>query len=151
YLEAFSQTGEALEDLRLSPKDRNDPKTMNTHLHVLEAYANLYRVWPDPVLAEQLRALIQVFLRHIIQKDTGNLHLFFTKDWKPTAHLVSYGHDIEASWLLQEAAEVLGDTALLKEVKAVSLKMAQASADAIQYDGSLYHEWNQDENHYDTH
>ncbi|WP_210488172.1 AGE family epimerase/isomerase [Rufibacter aurantiacus] len=151
YLEAFSQTGELLEDLRLSEKDRNDPKTMNTHLHVLEAYANLYRAWPDPLLAQKLRGLIEVLLEKIIDQSTGHLKPFFSRDWTSTANLISYGHDIEASWLLQEAAEVLGEEALLSRVKEVALTMANATAEALLPDGSLYHELNLDENHCDKH
>lgn len=151
YWEAFDQNGGRLQDLRLSEKDRNDPKTMNTHLHLLEAYANLYRVWPDRQLAGQLEVLVRVFLDRIIDPVTGHLQLFFTPDWTPTADLVSYGHDIEASWLLQEAAEVLGNKELLKKVKAVARKMAAASTEGLQPDGSLYHELNREENHSDTH
>ena len=151
YLEAFSREGSLLEDLRLSPKDRNDPKTMNTHLHVLEAYANLYRVWPDRQLAQQLEGLIQVFLDKIIDPETGHMHLFFERNWKVTADLVSYGHDIEASWLLLEAAEVLGNSALMEEVKKKAVAMARASAEGLQPDGSLYHELDRSTEHYDTH
>ncbi|RNI29997.1 N-acyl-D-glucosamine 2-epimerase [Rufibacter immobilis] len=151
YLEAFSQDGQLLEDLRLSEKDRNDPKTMNTHLHVLEAYANLYRIWPDPLLKERLTGLIQVFLHRIIDAQSGHLHLFFRRDWTSMANLISYGHDIEASWLLQEAAEVLGDQPLLQEVRKVALAMAKTTATALQPDGSLYHEFNADQNHHDKH
>jgi cellobiose epimerase len=151
YLEAFSREGHLLEDLRLSPKDRNDPKTMNTHLHVLEAYANLYRVWPDQLLGQRMFGLLEVFLQHIINSATGHLNLFFTQNWTSTARLVSYGHDIEASWLLQEAAEVLGDQALITQVKEAALTLAQVTAEVLLSDGSLYHELNVDQNHYDTH
>ncbi|WP_051359729.1 AGE family epimerase/isomerase [Adhaeribacter aquaticus] len=151
YLEAFSQEGDLLEDLRLSPKDRNALKTTNTHLHVLEAYTNLYRVWPDSKLAKQLTNLIRVFLHTIIDGDQGHLKLFFTSDWVSTADLISFGHDIEASWLLVEAAESLGNTALLMEVKVVAAKLAAATALQVQPDGSLYHEFNANLNHYDKH
>ena len=151
YLEAFSRDGVLLHDLRLSPKDRNDLKTMNTHLHILEAYANLYRVWHDPVLGCQLESLIEIFLNRIIDRETGHLNLFFTQDWTATANLISYGHDIEASWLLVEAAEVVDNSDLLEKVKAAAIQMARATATGIQPDGSLFHEWNKDTNHYDTH
>lgn len=151
YFEAFSREGELLEDLRLSEKDRNDPKTMNTHLHILEAYANLYRSWPDPNLAGQIRNLLTVFQDHIIDPETHHLRLFFTADWQPTADLVSYGHDIEAAWLLLEAAEVLGDDALIEQFKKVAIQMAKAAATGLQPDGSLVHELNLATNHYDTH
>ncbi|TPE43457.1 AGE family epimerase/isomerase [Pontibacter mangrovi] len=151
YLEAFDRQGQPLGDLRLSEKDRNTPKTMNTHLHVLEAYANLYRIWPDQQLATQLEGLIRVFLHHIIDTETGHLKLFLTRDWMPAADLVSYGHDIEASWLLLEAADVLGNEVLVAKVKTVALKMAQATTEGLQSDGSLYHELDLGEHQYDKH
>ncbi|TXK52628.1 N-acyl-D-glucosamine 2-epimerase [Pontibacter qinzhouensis] len=151
YLEAFSREGALLDDLRLSEKDRNDPKTMNTHLHILEAYANLYRIWPDAQLATQLEHLIKVFLEHIIDPDTAHLKLFFSKDWIPAADLVSYGHDIEASWLLVEAAVVLGKEELIERSKEVAVAMANATTEGLQADGSLYHELDKATNHYDTH
>jgi mannobiose 2-epimerase len=151
YFEAFSREGKLLDDLRLSPKDRNDPKTMNTHLHILEAYTNLYRIWPDPQLAAQLEGLIHVFLDRIIDSRSGHMNLFFTADWSVTAGLVSYGHDIEASWLLLEAAEVLGKEKLVEKVKDKAIKMANAATEGLQPDGSLYHEYDKEANHYDKH
>lgn len=151
YFEAFSREGVLLEDLRLSPKDRNDPKTMNTHLHILEAYANLYRVWRDGRLAQQLEGLIELFLSHIIDPATHHLHLFFSREWGRTAMLVSYGHDIEASWLLEEAAEVLGKFPLLRRVQQAALKMAAATKESLRPDGSLYHESDLSSGHVDRH
>lgn len=151
YLEAFSREGKLLQDLRLSEKDRNDPKTMNTHLHILEAYANLYRVWPDKDLARQLESLIEVFLEHIVDPVTKHMNLFFSRDWRVTTQLVSYGHDIEASWLLQEAAGVLGKEELLEKVRKLAVEMAEATEEGLQPDGSLYHEFHRDKNHYDKH
>ena len=151
YFEAFSRDGKLLDDLRLSPKDRNDPKTMNTHLHILEAYANLYRAWPDEMLAGQLEGLIVIFLQHIIDPDTYHLKLFLTKDWVVTADLVSFGHDIEAAWLLLEAAEVLGKKELIEKVAEVSVQMAKAAIEGLQSDGSLFHELDKSNNHYDKH
>ncbi|MBC6612465.1 AGE family epimerase/isomerase [Hymenobacter sp. BT507] len=151
YFEAFSRTGELLEDLRLSEKDHNAPKTMNTHLHILEAYANLYRSWPDAHLAERLHGLLATFLTHIMDAETGHLRLFFARDWTPTVDLISYGHDIEAAWLLLEAAEVLGDEQLLQQVKTACLALTNATAAALLPDGSLPHERNCETGHLDTH
>ena len=151
YFEAFSREGKLLEDLRLSPKDRNDPKTMNTHLHILEAYANLYRIWPDQQLAQQLEGLIKVFINNIVDARTSHMQLFFDREWKPTADKVSYGHDIEASWLLLEASEVLSQPELIEEVKDMVVKMAGATAEGLQPDGSLYHELDREKQHFDTH
>jgi len=151
YFEAFTQTGELLDDPRLSDKDRNAPKTMNTHLHILEAYANLYHGWPDARLAERLRHLLQVFDNHIVDAETGHLRLFFARDWTPVADLVSYGHDIEAAWLLPEAAAALGDAALLAQVNETAQRLARAAAAAVLPDGSLPHELDRATHHVDTH
>ncbi|TVT40179.1 N-acyl-D-glucosamine 2-epimerase [Hymenobacter setariae] len=151
YLEAVGRTGEPLADPRLSEKDRPAPKTMNTHLHVLEAYANLYRCWPDARLAERLGGLLRTFLARIIDARTGHLQLFFDLEWQPVADLVSYGHDIETAWLLREAAEVLGDAALLTQVNAAAARLVQSTAAAQLPDGSLPHELDRATGHLDQH
>jgi len=77
YFEAFTREWGELEDIRLSERDANEKKTMNTHLHVLEAYTNLYRVWKDDGLKKQLRSLIEVFADKIVNRQTFHLNLFF--------------------------------------------------------------------------
>ena len=126
YFEAFTKEWGTIQDMRLSDKDANESKTMNTHLHVLEAYTGLYRVWKDKELESSLRKLIEIFLDRIILPD-GHLALFFDTDWNCTSHVVSYGHDIECSWLLAEAAEVLGDESLSERVNEVCSRMAEAA------------------------
>ena len=83
YVEACDRAWRPLEDVRLSAKDAPEPRSMNTHLHVLEAYANLYRVWPAAELAARLQALIELFLRSIYHPATGHLILFFDERWRP--------------------------------------------------------------------
>src|ERR1035437_1411156 len=61
YLEAFANDWSILDDLRLSPKDADEPRSMNTHLHILESYTNLLRVWPNQQLKEKIAALIRIF------------------------------------------------------------------------------------------
>jgi len=99
------------------------PKTMNTHLHVLEAYSLLYQVWPDAALEKQLRGLITLFVEKILNKDTWHQKLYLTMEWENLENIDSYGHDIELSWLLYEAAEALGDQDLLGEIKTVALNL----------------------------
>lgn len=116
-------------------------KTMNTHLHLLEAYTNLLRAWDNAQLRDSLRTLIDIMLTHIIDQTTGHMRLHFSRDWQSLTAHVSYGHDIEASWLLVEAAEVLGDEELLAHVQQVALHMAQVAYDeALEADGSLRYE-----------
>lgn len=151
YIEAVDRNGSPLDDMRLSSKDRNDPKTMNTHLHILEAYANLYLVWKDEALKTSIERLLRVFFDHIVDAKTGHLRLFFNSEWKSTADIVSYGHDIEASWLLLEAAEALKNPLLVDKIKALAVKMAEATAANLQHDGSLYHEKDLTTGHVDAH
>lgn len=150
YLEAYSRNWQLLEDLRLSEKDDNEKKTMNTHLHILEAYTNLYRVWKDPSLRQALQHLIVLFTDKIVSP-SGHLILFFDEDWTPKDHIHSYGHDIEAAWLLYEAATVLGDEALLQKVSALSVHIAEVTVrDGLQKDGSLFYETDTLTGHTDT-
>ena len=147
YLEAFAQNWEELPDLRLSEKDANEKKTMNTHLHVLEAYTNLYRVWPDGFLEKQICGLIHNFLEHMIDPKTNRLILFLDENWMSKSDIISYGHDIEASWLLLEAAEVLEDDMLLLQVKNQCVEMARSASNGLDKDGSMYYEYEPEHNH----
>ena len=140
YFEAFTMEWGQLDDLRLSAKDANEKKTMNTHLHVLEAYTNLYRVWKDDFLKQQLRRLIVVFTDKIVNNQSNNLSMFFDEEWNDKTDLVSYGHNIESSWLLYEAALVLGDEPIISKVKKLSVLIADSSKDGIMKDGSMIYE-----------
>jgi cellobiose epimerase len=140
YFESFSREWGILDDLRLSAKDANEKKTMNTHLHVLEAYTNLYRIWKDDTLKKQLHRLIYVFADKIVNNQTFNLNMFFDEVWNDKTDLVSYGHNIESSWLIYEAAMVLGDETLIRKVKKICLRIAEASREGIMSDGSMIYE-----------
>ena len=141
YIEGSSRTWAALEDMRLSTKEINCRKSMNTMLHILEAYTNLLRVWDDTQLKNQHRALIKSFLQHIINVQTHHFNLFFNDSWNSLLDHVSYGHDIEGSWLLVEAAEIQGDEKLLAEVRKTSVQMAEVVYQkGIDADGSLFYE-----------
>lgn len=143
YLEAFDKEWNLLEDLRLSDKDANEKKTMNTHLHILEAYTNLFRVWKDKNLEKQLKNLIVLFRDTIIDKDT-HFQLFFDEDWNVKSEEISYGHDIEGSWLLDEAVEVLHEKNLLSEIEKTAVKMVdQTIKKGLDADGGLMNEGNE--------
>ena len=147
YFEAFSRDWKPLEDLRLSEKDANEKKTMNTHLHVIEAYGNLYEVWPDPFLKLQIENLLGVFVQYIINARTGHLILFFDENWNVRSNIVSYGHDIEAAWLLQEAAEKIGEQAWVDEMKRMAVKITKAAMKGLDEDGGLWYEYDATANH----
>lgn len=147
FLEAFDRKWQDIADLRLSDKDANEKKTMNTHLHVLEAFTNLYRSWPDAELKLQIELLIQNFRTHIVDAKTGQMILFFDEQWVPKSDTRSYGHDIEASWLLLEAAEVVEHKDLIQDVRALALKMAEACKSGLDQDGALWYEYEPSERH----
>src|SRR5260221_12358286 len=145
YTEAFERNWSNTDDYILSKAP--DSKSMNTHLHLLEAFTNLYRVWKDESSRFHLRHSIDVMLNHIINPAANSMTLFFTKDWERKSTIISYGHDIEASWLLYEAAEVLGDKAIIDKCKTMSMKMSKAAKNGLAEDGSLNYELDTVTNH----
>ena len=135
YIEACAQDWSPTSDMILSPKDMNCPKSMNTNLHVMEAYTNLYRtiliVFPDQVdlqaqIGRSLKELVLVTTKHILQPN-NHLGMFFDMKWKLLSDEVSYGHDIEASWLLWEAANELKDKTLIEGLRTTVIAMAETA------------------------
>lgn len=149
YFEAFNRDWSPIEDMRLSDKDANESKTMNTHLHILEAYTCLYRVWKDPIIKTRLSELIEIFISKILDQ-AGHLKLFFTEEWECSYDIHSYGHDIEASWLLHEAAIVLEDNDILLRVESIVPKIAVAADEGLRSDGSMIYEKNNASGHIDS-
>lgn len=141
YIEAKTMDWHKTDDQRLSPRELNVKKSMNTHLHILEAYTNFFRIWKSEASEKQLRHLIDVFLDKIIEPETSHFHLFFDADWTVRSEIDSYGHDIEGSWLLMEAAEVLGDHDVMEVVKNAALQMADVTArEGLGREGGVYYE-----------
>jgi len=141
YFEAFAGDWSPTENLSLSAKDLNEKKSMNTHLHVMEAYTNLLRIWDSPKLRSQQAALIDVTMDHIIDPTSAHFLLFFDERWTSKSAHVSYGHDIEGSWLLLEAAEVLGDEERMKRAEAIAVRMAEVTLkEGVDTDGGLLNE-----------
>ena len=178
YIEATTRDWQPIADMRLSELDANYPKSQNTHLHIIEPYANLLRCLREfqdsascdyvPVLGSvlpmgvsvpketlisveaSLRNLIDIFTNKILNPVTHHLDLFFDMDWTRRAgRLESYGHDIECSWLMHEAALVLGDPYVLEKVEPIVRMVAQASEKGLRPDGSMIHEANLDTGHVD--
>ena len=178
YIEATSRDWQPIADMRLSELDANYPKSQNTHLHIIEPYTNLYRclkelraqqscdyvpaigaVLPIGISVPQhtidrveaaLRNLIGIFTDRILNPETHHLDLFFDMDWtRGAGHLESYGHDIECSWLMHEAALVLGDEQVLAKVEPIVREVAKASEKGLRPDGSMIHEANLDTGHVD--
>jgi cellobiose epimerase len=143
YTEAFSRDWSFLADKRLSEKDENAAKSMNTHLHVVEAYANLYEVHPDEVLKKDITDLLAIFNDRIINPQNHHLGLFFSEDWQMDDSLISYGHDIEAGWLLLSCAESITDPVCISVAEQNALIITDAAMEGMDRDGGLWYEYNQ--------
>src|SRR5665213_2922395 len=146
YTDAFARNWSYLEDKRLSVKDDNAAKTMNTHLHMIEAYTNLYEIWPDPMLLVNIRELLAIFQEKILDKSSYHLHLFFDEKWKPQPGPISYGHDIEAGWLLQSCATATGDEIWMDLTQDNALRITDAAMEGLDADGGLWYEMDRKKN-----
>jgi mannobiose 2-epimerase len=129
YFEVCARDWSVAQDSRLSEKDMDEKKSMNNHLHVLEAYTNLYCATRSPAVEQRLIDLIQLFLQRIVDPRTGHLHHFFDEQWRVRSDTYTFGHDIEASWLLCEAAEALDDPALLGQARTIARQIAETVLD----------------------
>ena len=139
YIEALARDFSPLEDMSLSAHDINADKTMNSHLHILEAYANLYTVWPDKELKKAVENLLDIVGTKVMATN-GHLQLYFRRNWTVMPGGVSYGHDIETSWLALECAMALDDAAVAERVRPWAVKMAHAGNEGLLPDGSMRYE-----------
>ncbi|OOG77580.1 AGE family epimerase/isomerase [Flavobacterium sp. A45] len=146
YLEAFTRDWQPIDDLRLSEKDANEKKTMNTHLHIVEGFANLYTVWKDESLRKVIVELLATIEKYFINTETGHLRLFFDENWIEKKDVISYGHDIEAAWLLLRCAEIVEDEKLISNYKKHAIQIAEVTKEGIDHDGGLWYEYDPETN-----
>ena len=150
YFEAFNEDWSPIEDMRLSDKDMNASKTMNTHLHILEAYTTLLKIHDSKALRESLKMLVDVFLEKFLNKN-NHYELFFDDHWNLLSNSISYGHDIETAWLVIEAAKLLNDKKLLQKTENIALKVVDTFLEeALDKEGAVINEKNLTTNHIDT-
>ena len=141
YAEAFARDWKETGDLRLSAKDANEKKTMNTHLHIIEAYANLYKAHPSSPLKHAILELLALFDVYFINKKTFHLKLFFDEAWNEKPDVISYGHDIEAAWLLRQCAEIIQHEEWISTYRKHAVKITDAAAEGLDKDGGMWYEY----------
>jgi len=140
YLEAFDRKFEPVDNEKLSENGVIAEKTMNTLLHVLEAYTELYRVTGDAYIGERLKYQLDLFSEKVYNPELGRQEVFFDREWNTLIDLYSYGHDIETSWLIDRALEVLGDEEYSKKILPVTRILAENIYKVAYVDHSLLSE-----------
>ncbi|MCI9079438.1 MAG: N-acylglucosamine 2-epimerase [Lachnospiraceae bacterium] len=140
YLEAFDREFHPIENDKLSENGVIAEKTMNTLLHVFEAYTELYRVTEKEEVAGRLRFMLDLFLDKVYNPEARRQEVFFDRTWNSLIDLYSYGHDIETAWLLDRGLEVLGDDTYTMKISPVTREITQNIYDRAYKNHSLLNE-----------
>jgi mannobiose 2-epimerase len=147
YWEVCDREWRVLKGNRLSEKDLPADKSMNTHLHLLEAYTRLAAYAANDRVYGALDRLLQLYTNRVIDPATHSQFLYFSTDWIPLIRTRSFGHDVEASWLLYEAAVQLNNPLLMERVASLSVDMLEATAQALDVDGGILYEYDPESDH----
>lgn len=147
YWEVCDRAWRVLKGNRLSEKDLPADKSMNTHLHLLEAYTRLASCTENDRVGGALDRLLRLYMEKIIDPATYSQFLYFAADWTPLTRTRSFGHDVEASWLLYEAAVQLNNPLLSERIGTLSVEMLEATASALDIDGGILYEYDPETDH----
>ena len=137
YVEAKSRDWSETSDNKLKEYDIEASKTMRTHLHILEAYTNLYRVWPNEILRKKISMILDLFTDKIVDRETGHLNLFFDEKWNKIESHTSNGFDIQTSWIILDAAFSIKDIDKINKVRMISQNLSKVALEGIEIDGSM--------------
>ena len=140
YLEAFTRNFEPEENDKLSENGVIAEKTMNTLLHVFEAYTELYRVTKEEKVARQIRFMMDIIKDKVFNKEIGRQEVFFDKTWNTLIDLYSYGHDIETAWLVDRGLEILDDEAYTNMLSPITKTITENIYNRAYIDHSLVNE-----------
>jgi mannobiose 2-epimerase len=124
YLEAFDRSFKPVQNDKLSENGVMASRTMNTLLHVFEAYSEVYRVHKDEAVADELKCMLDIFRDKIYNPEKKRLEVFFDFNMNTIADLHSYGHDIEAAWLIDNGCEILGDLEYTNNISRITKELA---------------------------
>lgn len=140
YLESFCADWAPLENDHLSEHDLGAAKTMNTTLHLIEAYAELYRITKNMAVGRALKSLLQLMAERIYDPQENMLRVFFDAHLNVLGDLHSYGHDIEASWLMDHACDCLQDNETTTVLREMNHRLALHIEHLALHDGCVYNE-----------
>ncbi len=140
YLEAFDREFRPVENDKLSENGVIAEKTMNTLLHVFEAYTELYRVAKKEEVADRLRFMLDLMADKVYNPEIGRQEVFFDRTWNSLIDLYSYGHDIETAWLVDRGLEVLGDDACTVKLSPITREITRNIYDRAYKNHSLLNE-----------
>ncbi len=140
YLEAFTEDFSPESNEKLSENGVLAEKTMNTLLHVLEAYTELFRVSMNSLAKERLEFMLGIIEAKIYNKELRRQEVFFDKDYNSLIDLHSYGHDIETSWLVDRTLEIIKEPSLTERLRPVTLALSERIYERAFKDDSLLNE-----------
>lgn len=138
YLEAFDRTFAPADNEKLSENGVMAERTMNTLLHVFEAYTEYYRVCKEEKTAGYLREMLDLIDRKVYNRERRRQEVFFDRDWNSLIDLYSYGHDIEAAWLIDRGLEILGDQTYTDRISPLTREMTDHVYECAYRDRSLF-------------
>lgn len=137
YLEAFTRDFRPESNEKLSENGVLAEKTMNTLLHVLEAYTQLYKVSKDDKVKDRLLFIIDIIENKVYNKELHRQEVFFDKDYNSILDLHSYGHDIETAWLLDFTLDVIGDDELTERIYKITRDLTNQTY-KVAFDGNSF-------------
>jgi mannobiose 2-epimerase len=140
YLEAFDRYFKPASNEKLSENGVMASRTMNTLLHVLEAYTELYRVDKSKVIANKMKWMLDLFADKVYNSNKERLEVFFDHQMNSLLDLNSYGHDIEASWLVDRSVELLDDPEYTAKITPITKALASHIHSVAMDEDSLYNE-----------
>ncbi len=140
YMEAFSADWKLIDNDALSENGLMADKTMNTVLHLIEGYTVLFEASKDQRVGDRLRFLLDITRDKIFDSVNNKLLVFFDVNLNVIGDIYSYGHDIEATWLIDRACETLGEKDRIAEWQKINLRIAEKIYNVALENGAVNNE-----------
>jgi mannobiose 2-epimerase len=142
YYQSHPENWSGLDERERKSGNLMDAKTAKTHICLLEAYTNLFSVWKNAGLRNQIENLLEVFAHHFVDAESHHLCLSFDEEWNSKSKSISLGDEIEAAWILQQAAEAIKHKGWSLTMKGLALRIAEAVCEGWNEQEGLFHQAN---------